>query len=360
MSNVRQCPFDPLHIISAKSFAIHLVKCKRQHPEIKLVECYFDSSHLVKEEELKQHMRTCSGRNHLLEYKTTIDRTTTGCGADRLDDPAANLIYNTDESNRQKTETGGRSLQDDTECWDDFAYEAYDPLASCKSKMQNSKTFILPNPNKFAGQMKAAAATLAETHQVDVPDAEEASCEEGSLEDNAASSEHAERKYDPPGHEVSRTRHRDVKESPSDYDDAASSSSSRRHRKDRHFEDRSSSRRYEAKDETSYRPESKGSSHRTSDRSRSDSTSSGDRKSHVYDGHYDGYTYRGSYDASRSRRDDRGERYKVETDRGRYDRQGEYHRSSSRSYDSSQLKYEPYQRSHRSYDDRPRHSRDYE
>uniref|UniRef100_A0A182YDI2 CHHC U11-48K-type domain-containing protein n=1 Tax=Anopheles stephensi TaxID=30069 RepID=A0A182YDI2_ANOST len=222
MSNVRQCPFDPLHIISAKSFAIHLVKCKRQHPEIKLVECYFDSSHLVKEEELKQHMRTCSGRNHLLEYKTTIDRTTTGCGADRLEDPAANLIYNTDESNRQKTETGGRSLQDDTECWDDFAYEAYDPLANCKSKMQNSKTFILPNPNKFAGQMKAAAATLAETHQVDVQDAEEASCEEGSLEDNAASSEHAERKYDPPGHEVSRTRHRNVKESPSDYDDAAS------------------------------------------------------------------------------------------------------------------------------------------
>uniref|UniRef100_A0A182SFC5 CHHC U11-48K-type domain-containing protein n=1 Tax=Anopheles maculatus TaxID=74869 RepID=A0A182SFC5_9DIPT len=355
MSNLRECPYDPLHQISAKTFALHLVKCKRQHPDVKLATCYFDSSHLVKEEELKQHMKTCSGRKQLLEYKTTIDKTASS-RACKQEDPAENLIYNTTGPSKQKNDTGGQSLQDDTDCWDDFAYKAYDPLANCKSKLQSSKTFILPNPNKFAGQMQAAAAVLVETQNKDVQDgsqsqqkeANESEGEGGSLTKNATST----------GHEASSSWHCEVKENPSDCDEAASSSSSRRQRKERHFEEPSSSRRYEAKSATSYRFKSDKSSHRS--RSRSDSTSNSDRKSQLYDGYYDGYAYRGSYDASRGHRDDQRDRYVADTDRGRYDRHAEYHRTSSRSYDSSKHKYEPYQRSQQSYNNWSRHARDYE
>uniref|UniRef100_A0A182WGQ1 CHHC U11-48K-type domain-containing protein n=1 Tax=Anopheles minimus TaxID=112268 RepID=A0A182WGQ1_9DIPT len=160
MSDLRQCPYDPLHKIAPRKFAIHLVKCRRQHPDVKLVSCHFDTSHLVKEENLREHMKTCSGRNHLLQYKTTVN-TMPVRGESKLPDPAENLIYNTGQPSYKKA-TGGRTLQDDSECWDDFAYKAYDPLENCKTKLQNSKTFIIPNANRFAGQMQAATGLKAE------------------------------------------------------------------------------------------------------------------------------------------------------------------------------------------------------
>ncbi|XP_050078041.1 uncharacterized protein LOC126564953 [Anopheles maculipalpis] len=349
MSNIRQCPFDPLHQISAKTFALHLVKCKRQHPEIKLVACYFDTSHLVKEEELKQHMRTCSSRNHLVEYQNIYEKTTIG-RAGKQEDPAENLIYNTDASSMQKHDTDGQSLQDDTECWDDFAFKSYDPLANCKSKMQTNKMFILPNPNKFGGQMQAASTTLLETQDKEVQHGSQLDQEEGeSMEENNAAVEPMSMPMIQCGA---------VRKIPSGYDAAASNS--KRYRKERHFDEPSSSKQYETKDGSSYRLKSERSFHGTSDCSRSYSTSSSDRKSGVYDEYYDGYTYRGSYDASRGYRDNRKERYTPDTNRGRYHRQGEYPRTSSRSYDSNKHKYDPYQRSQRSYDNRARDGCDYE
>uniref|UniRef100_A0A182VP75 CHHC U11-48K-type domain-containing protein n=1 Tax=Anopheles merus TaxID=30066 RepID=A0A182VP75_ANOME len=173
MSDLKQCPFEVTHLIEGKSFAMHIVKCQRQHPDIKLARCHLDTSHLMREEELQQHMKTCTSRGQLDAYKYSL---TTGAASrvSSLPDPADDLIINTTEPIIRRAGAGGgrgrgggrggttsttvgQTLLDDTECWDNSDCKAYDPLESCRAKKNENAAFITPKINQFVEQRTAAA-----------------------------------------------------------------------------------------------------------------------------------------------------------------------------------------------------------
>ncbi|KAM6471399.1 uncharacterized protein PHA67_024147 isoform 6-T6 [Liasis olivaceus] len=59
-----QCPYDKSHQIRACRFPYHLVKCRKNHPEIvqQLVTCPFNARHQVPREEISQHISSCDDK----------------------------------------------------------------------------------------------------------------------------------------------------------------------------------------------------------------------------------------------------------------------------------------------------------
>ncbi|KAG9274355.1 gametocyte-specific factor 1 [Astyanax mexicanus] len=58
------CPYDPNHQIRACRFPYHLLKCKKNHPELanQLWTCPFNARHLMPKHELSHHMSNCVDR----------------------------------------------------------------------------------------------------------------------------------------------------------------------------------------------------------------------------------------------------------------------------------------------------------
>ncbi|XP_069882561.1 gametocyte-specific factor 1-like isoform X1 [Dipodomys merriami] len=56
-----QCPYDKNHKIRSCRFPYHLVKCRKNHPDIaaKLATCPFNARHLVPRDQLSEHIATC-------------------------------------------------------------------------------------------------------------------------------------------------------------------------------------------------------------------------------------------------------------------------------------------------------------
>uniref|UniRef100_A0A672IRU8 Zgc:56699 n=1 Tax=Salarias fasciatus TaxID=181472 RepID=A0A672IRU8_SALFA len=59
-----QCPYDKNHQIRACRLPYHLLKCKKNHPELasKLKACPYNALHLVPKHELTRHTETCESR----------------------------------------------------------------------------------------------------------------------------------------------------------------------------------------------------------------------------------------------------------------------------------------------------------
>ncbi|XP_077426304.1 gametocyte-specific factor 1 isoform X2 [Vanacampus margaritifer] len=59
-----QCPLDKSHQIRACRLAYHLLKCKKNHPQLakELKTCPFNACHLVPKSELANHTETCPNR----------------------------------------------------------------------------------------------------------------------------------------------------------------------------------------------------------------------------------------------------------------------------------------------------------
>ncbi|XP_049609437.2 gametocyte-specific factor 1 isoform X1 [Syngnathus scovelli] len=59
-----QCPFDKSHQIRACRLSYHLLKCKKNHPQLAktLKTCPFNACHLVPRDELASHTETCPNR----------------------------------------------------------------------------------------------------------------------------------------------------------------------------------------------------------------------------------------------------------------------------------------------------------
>lgn len=295
----------------------------------------------MREEELKEHMKTCSGRKDLMRYKVTINRNPIS----NLPEPVDSIVYNTTEPSKEKKTETGITLQDESECWDDCAYKPYDPLANCLAKLQSGNGFIMPQANTFAGQMQAAAGLKGDpvpygslTGKVEEP--------ERAPSRNCESPPHEDRKYDGIASGGSNSHRAEAKNEPVDYDsETAGYGSSSKQRRERDVEESSSSKRYKYHGESRHRIKPEESSYRKrEDRSRSDSTSSSDRKSHMYSEYFDGHVYYGSYEASHNRH--RRERYDVDgnsSHRRRHDRQSDSD-SSSRSSKTSKHQFEPYKR----------------
>ncbi|XP_071388412.1 gametocyte-specific factor 1 [Centroberyx affinis] len=62
-----QCPFDKNHQIRACRFPYHLIKCRKNHPQLasELKTCPFNASHLIPKHELIHHTSTCVDRRSM-------------------------------------------------------------------------------------------------------------------------------------------------------------------------------------------------------------------------------------------------------------------------------------------------------
>ncbi|XP_060108133.1 gametocyte-specific factor 1-like isoform X1 [Heteronotia binoei] len=62
-----QCPYDKNHQIRACRFPYHLVKCRKNHPDIvqQLVTCPFNARHQVPKTEISQHISSCDDKRFI-------------------------------------------------------------------------------------------------------------------------------------------------------------------------------------------------------------------------------------------------------------------------------------------------------
>ncbi|XP_063043167.1 gametocyte-specific factor 1 [Engraulis encrasicolus] len=56
-----KCPYDPNHMIRQCRFPYHILKCKKNHPEMEseLRTCPYNARHIVLKDELSKHMTVC-------------------------------------------------------------------------------------------------------------------------------------------------------------------------------------------------------------------------------------------------------------------------------------------------------------
>ncbi|XP_068208108.1 serine-rich adhesin for platelets-like [Palaemon carinicauda] len=57
-----KCPYDESHLILPLKFSAHLVKCRKNHPQINLERCFYNSNHYVKKSKMRQHLRECEDK----------------------------------------------------------------------------------------------------------------------------------------------------------------------------------------------------------------------------------------------------------------------------------------------------------
>ncbi|XP_067660952.1 protein D7-like isoform X2 [Haliotis asinina] len=57
-----ECPYDKVHMVRAKRFQYHLMKCRKNWPGSEFSVCPFNAKHEMPKPELRYHMATCSDR----------------------------------------------------------------------------------------------------------------------------------------------------------------------------------------------------------------------------------------------------------------------------------------------------------
>ncbi|EDO37175.1 predicted protein [Nematostella vectensis] len=62
------CPYDPVHIISAKRFQYHILKCRKNHPDKDFVTCPFNAKHIMLRPDLRHHIARCPDRAEIDKY----------------------------------------------------------------------------------------------------------------------------------------------------------------------------------------------------------------------------------------------------------------------------------------------------
>ncbi|XP_018328768.1 uncharacterized protein LOC108739357 [Agrilus planipennis] len=105
------CPYNPCHQILSGRMATHLVKCKRNYPDAKIVECKYNNTHRIPEPELKYHHDHCKDR-------VTLDK----------------YMYVPETNNQDKYPVPKYDLSTDGECWDDVNVPTYNPEEHIKDK----------------------------------------------------------------------------------------------------------------------------------------------------------------------------------------------------------------------------------
>lgn len=70
------CPYNKSHEIQPHKMQAHLIKCRKQYPNVKLNQCPFNSNHLLRKEDFQHHKETCADReafNQLVNQLTVDD-----------------------------------------------------------------------------------------------------------------------------------------------------------------------------------------------------------------------------------------------------------------------------------------------
>ncbi|XP_037032550.1 gametocyte-specific factor 1 homolog [Bradysia coprophila] len=105
------CPYNKSHNILRERFQTHLVKCRKQYPNIKLKNCPFNSTHLILEAEFDAHVQSCEDRSSFDLYRFPIAPSTAALNRP----PAPEPVF--------------VPLPESEENWDDEHVEAYNPQA---------------------------------------------------------------------------------------------------------------------------------------------------------------------------------------------------------------------------------------
>ena len=59
------CPYDPVHVISAMRYQMHIVKCRKNHPDKDFIACPFNAKHIFLRPELRSHLARCPDKQTL-------------------------------------------------------------------------------------------------------------------------------------------------------------------------------------------------------------------------------------------------------------------------------------------------------
>ncbi|XP_037942063.1 gametocyte-specific factor 1 homolog isoform X1 [Teleopsis dalmanni] len=103
------CPYNSLHTMPKNRLQQHLIKCKRQHPNVVVRTCKFNLTHVLKESDYQEHVLNCPDRKIIAEFMSAG-------GVDPV-------------------ETIKRSpTEDDGDNWDDCDYEESNEVNKFKSK----------------------------------------------------------------------------------------------------------------------------------------------------------------------------------------------------------------------------------
>ena len=69
----KTCPYDPLHQVLSHRFALHLIKCRKQHPNADVKVCPFNATHhIVPSGNYEWHVENCRDRA-ALKTDLTLD-----------------------------------------------------------------------------------------------------------------------------------------------------------------------------------------------------------------------------------------------------------------------------------------------
>nr|XP_008536752.1 PREDICTED: gametocyte-specific factor 1 isoform X2 [Equus przewalskii] len=74
-----QCPYDKNHQIRACRFPYHLVKCRKNHPDVanKLATCPFNARHQVPRAEISHHISSCDDKSCIEQDVDLWEQTST-------------------------------------------------------------------------------------------------------------------------------------------------------------------------------------------------------------------------------------------------------------------------------------------
>ena len=58
---LRQCPFDPVHVVQAYRYQRHILRCRKQNPEkaVDFRQCKFNAMHFFHKDKILQHEEEC-------------------------------------------------------------------------------------------------------------------------------------------------------------------------------------------------------------------------------------------------------------------------------------------------------------
>ncbi|XP_039959018.1 gametocyte-specific factor 1 homolog [Bactrocera tryoni] len=121
--DILTCPYNLSHQILRCRFQVHLVRCRKSHPDAKKVVCPFNVTHRVNEQELDWHVSTCSNRQSFEVFKSN-DSHASGS--------SMSTTFNDNGTEANSTwQTANTSFELETsQNWDDLpSVPSYDPKA---------------------------------------------------------------------------------------------------------------------------------------------------------------------------------------------------------------------------------------